>query len=161
MPDDDDDKALMKLLYRAAEVHAFAKMRLHTEDTLVHLARVTKEFGKRVRRFNADMGDKYTIVELRSEVDRRGRAHLAQVRRQAPGAPPPGPPPTNRRRPKALNLFTYKWHSLPDYPPAIRLFGGTDSISTQLVSSNNQIIFLLIMFHRGNLPIALSRCCTA
>lgn len=34
---------------------------------------------------------------------------------------------------KKLNLFTYKWHSLGDYVSQIRLFGGTDGFSTQIV----------------------------
>ena len=37
------------------------------------------------------------------------------------------------RKPKNLNLFTYKWHALGDYVRAIRLFGGTDGFSTQVV----------------------------
>jgi len=41
---------------------------------------------------------------------------------------------TSGRKPKNLNLFTYKWHALGDYVPAIRLFGGTDGFSTQVVS---------------------------
>ena len=32
-----------------------------------------------------------------------------------------------------LNLNTYKLHALGDYPSQIKLFGTTDSFSTQLV----------------------------
>lgn len=39
------------------------------------------------------------------------------------------------RRVKTLNLNTYKWHALGDVVPAIRLFGTTDSYSTQIVSA--------------------------
>jgi hypothetical protein len=42
---------------------------------------------------------------------------------------------TSGRKPKTLNLFTYKWHALGDYVRTIRLFGGTDGFSTQLVSN--------------------------
>ncbi len=38
------------------------------------------------------------------------------------------------QKPRSLNLFTYKWHALGDYVRAIRLFGGTDGFSTQVVS---------------------------
>ena len=38
------------------------------------------------------------------------------------------------RRPKVLNLNTYKLHSLGDYPDIIKQYGTTDSYSTQLVS---------------------------
>jgi len=42
---------------------------------------------------------------------------------------------TSGRKLKNLNLFTYKWHALGDYVPAICLFGGTDGFSTQVVSN--------------------------
>jgi hypothetical protein len=38
------------------------------------------------------------------------------------------------RLPKQLNLGTYKFHSLGDYPQHIRRFGTIDSYSTQPVS---------------------------
>jgi hypothetical protein len=37
------------------------------------------------------------------------------------------------RRPKTLNLNTYKFHALGDYANTIRKFGTTDSYSTELV----------------------------
>src|SRR5260370_227497 len=37
------------------------------------------------------------------------------------------------RKPKILNLLTVKFHFLGDYVRHIRLFGTTDSYSTQLV----------------------------
>jgi hypothetical protein len=37
------------------------------------------------------------------------------------------------RKPKNLNLFIYKWHTLGNYVRAICLFGGTDGFSTQVV----------------------------
>src|SRR6266498_1347136 len=43
------------------------------------------------------------------------------------------PPSTSTHKPKTLNIFTYKFHALGDYVWTIRLFGGTDSFSTQLV----------------------------
>ena len=42
--------------------------------------------------------------------------------------------PPYTRRPKVLNLNTYKLHSLGDYPDTIKQYGTTDSYSTQLVS---------------------------
>ena len=38
------------------------------------------------------------------------------------------------RRVKALNLLVYKVHALGDYSNTIRLFGTTDSFSSQVVS---------------------------
>jgi hypothetical protein len=37
---------------------------------------------------------------------------------------------------KVLNLFTYKLHALGDYVQCIRLFGATDSYSTQIVTQS-------------------------
>ena len=39
------------------------------------------------------------------------------------------------RKPKVLNLNTYKLHSLGDYPETIKQYGTTDSYSTELVSN--------------------------
>lgn len=44
-------------------------------------------------------------------------------------------PASTSRKPKTLNLFIYKWHALADYVRSIRLFGGTDGFSTQLVGN--------------------------
>jgi hypothetical protein len=38
-----------------------------------------------------------------------------------------------KRRPKTLNLNTYKFHALGDYVNTIRKFGTTDSYSTEPV----------------------------
>ena len=51
----------------------------------------------------------------------------------SPTLGPAVPPSTSTRKLKTLNIFTYKFHALGDYVPTIRLFGGTDSFSTQLV----------------------------
>ena len=41
---------------------------------------------------------------------------------------------SNMPKIKPLNLSTYKYHALADYPNMIRQYGTTDSYSTQLVS---------------------------
>src|SRR5216683_3967435 len=43
--DEPHNKPLMKLLYQTAEWHALAKLRVHTDTTLEHLHRLTKEFS--------------------------------------------------------------------------------------------------------------------
>ena len=121
---------VMKLLYRAAEWHAFAKMRMHTDSTLTHLEDITKELGKLMRNFEASMRTRYTTVELPREAEaRKRRAETAHSKsggvRQTQSS--------GVKWTKSLNLFTYKWHALADYVPAIRLFGGSDGFSTQIV----------------------------
>ena len=49
--DEPHNKQLMKLLYRTAEWHALAKLRMHTDSTLEHLHHLTKEFSSLMRQF--------------------------------------------------------------------------------------------------------------
>ncbi|KAJ3515164.1 hypothetical protein NMY22_g14524 [Coprinellus aureogranulatus] len=51
LPDKDENRQLLKLLYRTAELHAFAKMRCHTDNTIEHLTEVTVAFGRLIRLF--------------------------------------------------------------------------------------------------------------
>jgi len=52
----------------------------------------------------------------------------------------------NTRKPKHLNLQTYKYHALGDYVSAIRRYGTTDSYSTQPVSHQPTLCSLLGAF---------------
>ena len=98
---------LLRLLYKAAEWHALAKLRLHTDSTLNLLESVTREFGRLIRQFCDKTSDKFDMVEL----PREAGAHKGGAK-------------------KKLNLNTYKFHALGDYVATIRLFGTTDSYST-------------------------------
>ena len=119
----------MTLLYRTAEWHAFAKLRLHTESTLQHLEGLTTEFGKLMRKFRDTTQSAFVTFELPKETGVRQRRQKSDKGKEKVAAGS-----TSGRKPKNLNLFTYKWHALGDYAPAIRLFGGTDGFSTQVVS---------------------------
>lgn len=171
---------LLTLLYRLAEWHALAKLRMHTEDTLNQLEATTTVIGKELRSFRASSATAWKCKELPSELAARGRK-LAKKQAKAaakasasspsvapilashvpagvplhpvptsqdPGPVPPHPvpaPPQDTQTPEAvpipkvlakvklLNLFTYKLHALGDYVRTIRLFGTTDSYSTQIV----------------------------
>src|ERR1700691_1406257 len=118
----------MKLLYRAAEWHAFAKMRIHTESTLTHLEGITKELGKLMRNFEEATRSQYITFELPREAEARQRRD--KDRQQKSGS---------SKRAKLLNLFTYTWHALADYVPTIRLFGGSDGFSTRIVRASIMI----------------------
>lgn len=120
----------MKLLYRTAEWHAFAKMRLHTDTTLKHLEDLTAELGKLMREFEHSICSHFQTFELPREVEARKRREDArQSGVDSTRASNPG------KKSKTFNLFTYKWHALGDYVPTIRLFGGSDGFSSQLVSA--------------------------
>ena len=146
----------MKLLYRTAEWHGFAKLRMHTDFTLDHLEELTKEFGQLMRQFRDLSCSHFQTVELPREVEaRKRRQHRAQAKKPPTSAgmedqtapllsntnipastieprstasttnvntsvsnvlPTPAvPPSTSTRKPKTLNIFTYKFHALGDY----------------------------------------------
>lgn len=65
-------------------------------------------------------------MELPCEVAARQRRSEANSQSANGGA-------TSGARPKAFNLLTYKLHALGDYVGSIRLFGTTDSYTTQIV----------------------------
>lgn len=107
---------LLRLLYKTAEWHAFAKLRMHTSSTLRLLEVVTREFGRLMRQFRDRTSDEFDTVEFPRETSARKGG-------------------TRSSKKKKLNLNTYKFHALGDYVTTIRLFGTTDSYSTQVVSS--------------------------
>ena len=95
--------ALLRLLYKAAEWHALAKLRVHTKSTLDLLEAVTKEFGRLMRQFRNKTSAKYDTVELLRGADaRNARSRFS------------------KKEKKELNLNTYKFHSLADYVATIR-----------------------------------------
>jgi len=120
----------MSLLYQTAEWHAFSKLRLHTESTLHHLEETTTKLGKSMRKFRDTTQSAFVTLELPKEMEARNRRQTSCKGKEKATAGN-----TSGRKPKNLNLFTYKWHALGDYVQAIRLFGGTDGFSTQVVSN--------------------------
>ncbi len=120
----------MTLLYRTAEWHAFAKLWLHTESTLQHLEQLTTELGQLTRKFRDTTQPAFKTFELPKETEARNR------RQNSGKGKGKGKSSVSEsgKKPKLLNLFTYKWHALGDYVSAIRLFGPTNGFSTQVVS---------------------------
>ena len=54
----------MKLLYRTAEWHALAKLRMHCDSTLLLLEELTTEFGQLIRQFRDLTCAQFKTVEL-------------------------------------------------------------------------------------------------
>lgn len=126
---------LLKLLHRMAEWHSFAKLRLHSESTLSYLETLTRELGQLMRQFRDETCSHFETFELPRETEARNRRQQSQTQGKQPELG------SGARRVKSLNLFTYKWHALGDYTRTIRLFGGTDGYSTQLVCSKTCIFY--------------------
>jgi hypothetical protein len=103
---------------------------LHTDSTLNEFRAVTTTLGKSVRTFIKEVCSLYNTTELPHEMAARGRREVALAKRsRKPGA--------SQMRlksvPKQLNLSTYKYHALGDYPDLIARYGTTDNASTQTV----------------------------
>ena len=128
---------LLRLLYKSTEWHALAKLRMQTDSTLDLLEKVTREFGRLIRQFRDKTAEEFDTVELPRET----RARKGEARSP---------------KKKKLNLNTYKFHALGDYVATIRLFGTTDSYSTQVVSYTTLLPAPKLNSHRENLHIALS-----
>lgn len=124
----------MTMLFRLAEWHALAKLRMHTDSTLTHLETITTVLGYELRKFSQTTCSAFSTTELPKEAAARGRK---QTRAKTKGTEPNGTNVQARPAPrqKTLNLSTYKIHALGDYVQTIRMFGTTDSYSTQTVSS--------------------------
>ena len=147
---------VLDLLFIMAHWHALAKLRLHTDISLDLMDDVTTTLGHTLRTFDKATSSAFETRELHREAE----AHLRRHNRSAshPGAPSQIPDPSrpastpavssssktpvkpprasssvNARRPKKLNLNTYKHHALGDYAATIRRYGTTDSYTTELV----------------------------
>ena len=107
--------------------HAYAKLRIHTEDTLTSFEQLTTDLGVLFRHFAGVTCKGFNTTEL----PRESRARM----RRGADTLSSGGASTGGARPKVFNLNTYKLHALGDYPQAIRERGTTDNYTSQWVSS--------------------------
>ncbi|KAJ3524956.1 hypothetical protein NMY22_g10778 [Coprinellus aureogranulatus] len=117
---DDHNKTLMKLLYIFAQWHALAKLRLHHDGTLQLLDYTTTWLGAQTRLFNHTTCVTTQTKELLRESE-------ARERREGKGKSKEGAV----RKAVKFNIFTIKFHFLGDYTESIKLYGTTDSFSTE------------------------------
>ena len=158
------DQVIRRLLFEMATWHGLAKLRLHTETTVIDLENSTTRLGNILRVFQSDICPYYQTQDLPSEEAARGRRQAAAAAKKSTNQL--STLPSNKLRPEADNpkesaktkgkkpvkppgkasmtkkgnkfrkfsLTTYKAHSFGGYAKAIRLFGTTDNYSTQNVS---------------------------
>ncbi|KAK7684228.1 hypothetical protein QCA50_012552 [Cerrena zonata] len=122
---EEDNLLVGKLLFKMAEWHALAKLRMHTEKTLKCLEHATTKLGKIMRQFA-------NVTCTRTETYELPRERAARERRQAQQNKNLASSSTSTRKRKTINLNTYKWHVLGDYVRSIHLFGPVDIYSTQI-----------------------------
>jgi hypothetical protein len=122
---------------------------MHIDPTLGLLTEATTSLGNRIREFDVKTCALFQTRELERERAARQRRREnasatgaksteAETTTAAPGKhvgkrKAPNAPSDSGRRPKSLNLKTYKYHALGDYVATIHRFGTTDSYSTQPV----------------------------
>jgi hypothetical protein len=122
---------MLDLLFELAMWHAFAKLRIHTDNTLALFRSSTKSLTAAMRRFLKITCEVYATQELPKETAARGRRTSAlAVKGKSRGSKGKGNP---GQKSKKLNLATYKYHALADYPDTIQRFGTTDNYNTQIV----------------------------
>jgi len=147
LPDEHNDTVL-SLLFTLAEWHCLGKLRLHTETSVGWLEQCTTNLGKQLRHFQSYTCGFFDTRELPKEEAARGRRQkkARAARTRAPGRSQVPPQPqtsttgTTGPKRKAFNLIMYKLHALGDYVRSIRLFGTSDSYSTQPVRSYYNVL---------------------
>ena len=136
------NKILMNLLWDMATWHAYAKLRLHTDDTLWAFREVTIELGDSMRRFEKTVCAEYFTTELPKEYAVRGRREAATTAKRAEKAAKNAQKEDQASNPKrkrkeavkkTLSLSTPKWHFHGDYADSIDWVGTTDVTSSQRV----------------------------
>lgn len=125
---DEHDTSIRILLFRLAEWHALAKLRLHTEDSVKLLEQSLRMLTTQLRHFAEVTCAAFQTKELPSEVAAR-RRQQKQTENQGGGP-----------RRKTFNMFTYKIHALGDYVRSIQLLGTTDSYTTQIGEHAHSLI---------------------
>jgi hypothetical protein len=118
----------MTVLFRLAEWHALAKLRVHTETTLAALEKVTRIVGQELWKFRDVTCASFRTVELPNEAAARQRRTMDQ---SSTSASTSASSRSATRKPKTLNLNTYKFHAMGDYVDTIRTFGTTDSYTIE------------------------------
>ena len=130
-----------KLLFELATWHGLAKLRLHTDTTLTNLENSSTRLGNLLRKFKNDICSAYITKDLPSEEAARGRRQAAKAQKtaeagnlKAAGQDTGKALPAKKSKLRTFNMETYKLHSLPDVPGAIRAFGVTENTSTKNVN---------------------------
>jgi hypothetical protein len=138
---DDHDTIIQTLLYRFAQWHALAKLRLHSETTLTFLDETFKKLSRQLRKFRDFTCVAFTTVELPKEKSARERKD-ARERSDASNTDAG----TGGRKGKKFNMNTYKFHAMGDYVHSIRHFGTVDSFTSQIVRESFLCVHISIRF---------------
>jgi hypothetical protein len=125
---EDHDALIQTLLFRFAQWHALAKLRLHSETTLSVLDATFNILSRQLRKFRDFTCAAFNTMELPKEKAARER----KATRECSSAGNADARSSGRKG-KKFNMNTYKFHAMGDYVRSIRLFGTTDSFTSQIV----------------------------
>jgi hypothetical protein len=157
------NRTVTELLFIMAHWHAMAKFRIHNNLTLAILDATTVSLGRKLRAFRDTTCPAFATKELCREYNARIRRDAKKAASNPPANQGTSNPPANQgthspemtetqpqatalptphtgRRPKTLNLNTFKGHSLGDYADIIRIYGTSDSFSTEPVRGHRPIL---------------------
>lgn len=130
-------------------LHALAKLRIHTDGTVASLHNEIKRFSVVLRAFKDQTCSAFETKELPSESGRRLRR--AGRRKAGDGASATGKGVQTSVK-KSFNINTSKLHALGDYVWYLIMYGTTDSYSTAIVgfvSSRDRCLHLTSSFDRA------------
>lgn len=144
---------MQKLLFELATWHGLAKLRLHTDTTLSNLETSSMRLCDLLRKFKTEVCSAFITQDLPSEEAARGRRQAAMAQKTAEAqktarqAPQAHVPLEKKEKLRTFNMETYKLHSLPDVPAAIRAFGVTENTSTKNVWFLNLSNMIQVQVH--------------
>ena len=127
---DEYDSVVQDALWHLAWFHALARLRAHSERTLLTFDEAVITLGQAMRAFLTRVCAHVKTKELPKETRARQRRKQAASKETVKVSP----------NTKTLNLNTYKYHRLGDYVQAIRRFGPTDNYDSRRVRSRLLII---------------------
>ena len=119
------DSIIQDMLWELAQFHGFGRGRIHWTTSLLMFDNSVITMGTAIRRFQMGVCPFIDTRELPRETDSRQHRKKASAN--------DGQPVTITPKTRRLNLNTYKYHRLGDYPQAVREFGPLDVYSTQTV----------------------------
>ena len=122
---DSHNSSILDLIFVMGCWHVYAKLQVHTEDTLASFEQLTADLGVLFCHFAGVTCKEFNTTEL-------PRESRARIRRAADTAGSGGTS-TGGPKPKTFNLNTYKFHALGDYPQTISECGTTDNYTSQWV----------------------------
>ncbi|KAJ3006146.1 hypothetical protein NUW54_g4043 [Trametes sanguinea] len=119
-----DNAIVLNLGFDLATWHALAKLRKHTSLTVSGLDTATVEGGRSIRLFTKKTCAYYINLELPAKDNAACTRCKAVSTKITAGQAP--------HKHKMYNYTTYKFHSMRDFPPAIRMCSATDNYNTQI-----------------------------